>query len=105
MVTTYFQLDADFTDIELLRWHYTAGFGDVAIIDIPSHGCEVELRYRAAGHVLWHTRGGQRSLTVPLADALSRFQLLSWPPHERGERVDARPACVGAGMYERPVSR
>lgn len=101
MATTSFQLDAYFTDIALLQWYHAARCGDLATVDIPSRGCTVELHCCAAGHVLWHTRGGQRSLTMPLVEALSRFQLFSYHPSPRGQSLDASPACVGAAMYAR----
>jgi hypothetical protein len=76
MSTSQFRLDAIFADNDLRHWYNAAAIGDVALVEIPSHACVVELRRRAHGHILWNVLGG-RSLTMPLAEAVRRFQMLN----------------------------
>lgn len=76
METGRFRLHADFTDLSVIEWYHAATVGDLALVEILSRDCVVELRCCTSGRVLWSLRGG-RSMTMPLADALSRLQLLS----------------------------
>lgn len=76
MSTSQFRLDATLVDHNLCQWYDAAAPGDVALVEIPSHACVVELRCSTHGRILWHVLGG-RSLTMPLADAVRRFQMLN----------------------------
>jgi hypothetical protein len=75
----HFCLDDTFAEHDLEHWYATAVVGEVALIEIPTLGCVVELRRLVRAHVLWHVQGG-RSMTMPLPEALQRLEMLRLSP-------------------------
>lgn len=102
MDAVHFRLHADFTDLSLIEWYHTASVGDLALVEIPSRACVVELRCWIAGRVGWSVQGG-RSLTMPLLEALMRLQLLSTdelPPAAAGATTVHPRMASGARLQE-----
>lgn len=92
MKISRFRLYADFTDCSVMQWYHAATVGDLALLEIASRACVVELLCCSSGRVLWSVRGG-RSLTMTLIEALSRLQWLS--TDEPAEHAEA-----GSGQAE-----
>ncbi len=74
MVTTYLQ--PDYTASTVAAWYQSAKVGDTAVIAMPSCPYIVQLIRQPRNYVHWWLQG-QRGVTVPLADAMCRLQMLS----------------------------
>jgi len=74
MVTTYLQ--PDYTTSTVADWYQSAKVGDTAVIAMPSCPYIVQLIRQPRNYVHWWLQG-QRGVTVPLADAMCRLQMLS----------------------------
>ena len=74
MVTTYLRPDS--TASTVADWYQSAKVGDTAVMAMPSWPCMVWLIRQPRNYVHWWIQG-ERGVTVPLADAMCRLQILS----------------------------